>query len=101
MIEIDIISQVTQVEVEVTVATVGPPGPAGPPGVPGGPGFTFIHTQASPSNQWIANHNIGRLVNTYVTDLGGNEVEAEVQSVSINQVRVSFVAPATGYALCQ
>lgn len=81
--------------------TMGPPGiqgPIGPAGGPANPTFTF--TQSSPLAGWIINHNLGFNPILTVTDIGGNEVEAEIVHISSNLTMVYFSQPQTGKARC-
>ncbi|HYW49044.1 MAG TPA: hypothetical protein VE861_00485 [Gemmatimonadaceae bacterium] len=65
----------------------------------GGGGVTpYVHVQAAPSATWIINHNRGAALSCTVFSPGGAIVDAEVVTVSINQVQVLFVAPAAGTA---
>ena len=82
--------------VHVSLINTGLQGPPGPPG-PGA--TTYDHDQASPSAEWVVNHNLGRLVSVTVLSPGGVEVEAEVVQVSVNQTRVFFNLPQTGKTL--
>lgn len=58
-----------------------------------------IHTQASPSSEWIVNHSKGYppLVDVLTPD--GRCVEAGVLHASDDQVRIQFNAPASGRAI--
>ena len=70
----------------------------GPRGVPGGSAFEF--EQASPSDTWIINHNLGYEPLVSVLTAGGEEVVAELLHVSDNQVRVLLASPLAGRARC-
>jgi len=81
----------------------GPPGPAGPTGAQGPPGPSgggFNHTQSLAAAEWIINHNLGFRPAVEILGVGGNEVEAHVLHMSINQVRVYFTAAFAGSARC-
>jgi hypothetical protein len=82
---------------------IGPRGPAGPPGPPGSPGSSdgepLVHTQSSASTTWLINHNFGFRPLVTVLSPGGAEVGAEVEHVSVNQVRISFAEPRSGSAI--
>lgn len=81
---------------QVALINTGLQGPRGEPG----PGATFHnHLQASASDAWVVNHNLGRLVSVTVLNAGGQEVEAEVIQTSENQARVYFNLPQTGKVL--
>jgi hypothetical protein len=87
-----------QVTREVTVMEVGRPGPQGPPGASGVVGFS--HAQASPAAEWVINHDLGYRPVVELTDLGGNEIRAEVLHVSDNQTRIYFNLAVAGFARC-
>lgn len=78
-------------------AVFGPTGPMGPKGDPGD-GFDFV--QASPSDEWVVNHNLGFRPSVTVLSPGGVEVAASVIHQSINQLRVYFAAPQSGAVHC-
>ncbi|WP_027480511.1 hypothetical protein [Deinococcus pimensis] len=59
---------------------------------------SYLHNQAVPSDVWTINHNLGFKPLVQVYTLGGVEVDAEVQHLNSNQVRVSFVIPLAGTA---
>lgn len=68
---------------------IGPPGPAG--------GAPYEHVQATPSDTWIVNHNLGRAPGAVrLVTTGGVEFDAEIVHVSANEVRVYLAAPAIG-----
>ena len=78
------------------IETTGLPGPQGPPG-PAGVGAPFSTTFVDPLDTWVVNHNLGRPpVGVTVTSLGGIELLADVQNVSVNQTRVYFTVPTAG-----
>lgn len=74
---------------------VGPEGPIGPPG-PNGAGFNF--TQAVPSLTWTINHNLGYYPSVELFSVGGLEIDADVQHVSVNQTVVTFLIATAGSA---
>jgi len=80
---------------QVSIVTVGIQGPAGPQG-PAGAAEAYIHTQGSPSDEWVVNHNFGEKPIVEVLDSGGNAVNAQVLHISNNQLRVYFSSPQTG-----
>lgn len=59
-----------------------------------------VHLQASPAQEWTLNHNFGEMPSVAVIDNIGNEVEAEVAHVSLNQTRVRFSGSHSGTARC-
>lgn len=73
-------------------------GPSGPPGSGGG-GSAFRFIQGSPLSEWIINHNLGIEPQVEVMSPGSVRVNAEVVHTSINQVRVLFATPNSGFAL--
>lgn len=96
----------------VTLRWIGP-SPMAPPlrtpegqavaaivGPPGSPGKSFQHVQASPSAEWIVNHNLGVRPSVTVLSPGGVEVSASVIHASPNQLRVSFAQPQSGSVHC-
>lgn len=92
-------------ETEVEHVTVASPEPVevvagfqGPPGIPGSPGTGYVHSQASAEAEWIVNHNLGVRPAVAVIDIGGNELDAAVQHMSLNQLRIYFTAPTAGFA---
>lgn len=69
-------------------------------GLPGINGAGFLHTQASPSAEWIVNHNLGFRPSATVLSPGGLEVIASIIHVSALQLRVTFGLPQTGSVRC-
>lgn len=76
----------------------GPEGPIGPQGESGPAGVSYDFSQASASDYWLINHNLGFRPTVGVFDSAGVEVEAEVQHLNANQVAVSFSTPLAGIA---
>jgi hypothetical protein len=74
-------------------------GPRGAQGVDGA-AQDFEHVQASPSAEWIINHNLGAEPSVSVLSAGGVEMEANVVHMSVNQVRVYFASAQAGRARC-
>ncbi|WP_156113876.1 hypothetical protein [Meiothermus ruber] len=60
-----------------------------------------MHQQASPSTEWIINHNLGFYPDVTVLSPGLAEVDAEVVHINVNQVRIYFVVPFAGIARCE
>lgn len=77
--------------VELTLAEVGLQG------VPGSSGASFEHLQSSPSDIWIVNHNLGFKPNVQVFDDQNRQIFAEIRHFSINQTRLIFNWPQTGF----
>jgi hypothetical protein len=71
------------------------PGPAGPPG-PSGAGY--VHDQASASDTWTINHNLGIKPVVEAFTPGGLLMMAEVLHTSFNQTVLSFNIPTAGFA---
>lgn len=70
-------------------------GPRGPSAA----GSRYEHVQASPSDAWTINHNLGvRPVAVTVRSTGGVEVEAQVTHLSDNQCVINFAVPFAGTA---
>lgn len=59
----------------------------------------LLHTQASASDEWIINHNLGWRPQITVLSAGGIEVGADVRHITTNQARVFFSSPQTGSAI--
>lgn len=78
-------------QIDRLVAIVGATGPAGQ---------SHDHAQPTPSTEWIVNHNLGVRPSVAVVSPGGIEVKAGVHHQSLNQVRLSFAEPQTGFAHC-
>lgn len=93
-----------EVPVLLTEGIQGPPGPPGPQGPAGGgtggSGFYYEFQQLTPLQTWVVNHNLGSRPNTTVYTVGGMQVFAEVQHFSLNQARIYFDQPATGFVIC-
>ncbi len=60
----------------------------------------FIHSQTSPSSEWIINHNFGARPSIAVTNEGGDVVITEIVHASVNQARIYFASPTAGEARC-
>ena len=78
------------------IATRGPQGAKGNPGTPAtGAGTDFPQSAAL---QWTINHNFGYRPSVELIDSSGREVDAEIQHLSANTVRVTFLTPTAGTA---
>lgn len=66
------------------------------PTVGSGSSFPYVHTQSSPSDLWIVNHNLGYRPVIEVLSDGGLVVEASVAHISVNQAQISFNTVQTG-----
>lgn len=71
------------------------PGPAAPEG---GAVSDLTFDQASPSAEWIINHNFGFYPNVDIFTVGGMMMLGQVANLSANQVRVYFITPVAGTA---
>lgn len=60
----------------------------------------YTYTQTAPSDTWVINHNLNRVVSVYVMTLDGEEMDAYVKQdmVTLDSVTVQFSEPVTGIA---
>lgn len=71
----------------------------GQPGAAGDGGTTVEFVQASPAQQWLINHNLGRAPRAVrVLTPGGIEMVGDVIDLTVNQSRIDFAAPVAGRA---
>lgn len=92
-------SSVLVEEVEVVeVVALCEQGPPGPPGISAN--AAYQHTQASASDVWTVNHNLGFRPAVSALSPGGKEMWAEILHTSNNQFIVYFDSPTTGIAIC-
>lgn len=75
----------------VSITNAGPVGPAG-----SGAGYNF--TQASASDIWTVNHNLGYKPSVQTFTVGGLEMLGEVQHISVNQTVITFNTAVAGTA---
>lgn len=61
---------------------------------------SYTHTQTTPSDEWVINHNLNRVVAVYTMDLDGEEMSAYVRQdmATLNSVTIQFSEPVTGVA---
>lgn len=59
----------------------------------------YLHTQTVAAATWTITHNLGQRPNVAVLDEDGNEVFADVDHASINQVVITFPTPFAGSAI--
>ena len=60
----------------------------------------YIHTQQTPSNEWIIHHNLGGRLHIQVFDTLFNEIiPEEITFISNSVLKVSFNSPVDGFAL--
>lgn len=71
-------------------AASGPQGPQGPPGSPGG--SRYIHTQSTPSNAWVVDHNLGYepLFATVVVNDKDVTDSVDIEHLTVNKLVVTF-----------
>lgn len=82
----------------------GPPGaagPAGPPGATGASGGSYRHVQGVAATTWTVVHNLGYFPGgiTAYENLGGgvfDEIEGEIDHLSMNSFTVTFNAAVSG-----
>lgn len=101
-IKISVVDQAAPKAVVITevnkpvVIQVGLQGPPGPPGV--GVADVYIHTQASASDLWVINHNLGHRPIVELYTVGGVVMEATIVHINANQVQAQFATPMNGFA---
>ena len=83
----------------------GDPGPQGPPGDPGpqgppGSGGYYHDNMSSADPVWDVQHDLGYWPAVMVADKQGNVLEAEIDHVSLNSLRVYFAEPVQGSGRC-
>lgn len=93
---VEILSDVAVAELRETIHIVT----EGIQGPPGASGAGFVFSQPTPATEWVINHNLGFRPAVEIIDAGGNEVDAEVLHISVNQARVYFNAAIAGEARC-
>lgn len=89
---------VTEQVVTQEVLSEGIQGPPGPPGASSS--ASYEHSQASASDTWTVNHNLGFRPAVSLLTVGGKEMLAEVIHTSTNQFFAYFDAPTSGVAIC-
>lgn len=57
---------------------------------------TYVHTQATPSTEWVVNYNLGYKPSVTVVNNAGEVLIGEVQFTAEQQVTVRFTAPFSG-----
>jgi hypothetical protein len=91
-------SVLQEVVEEVVIVSEAEQGPPGPPGVSSNASYT--HTQASASDTWTINHNLGFRPSVALLSVGGREMLAEVIHTGANQAIAYFDSPISGQAIC-
>lgn len=78
----------------------GSTGTPGDTGTPSENDAYYEHVQASASETWVVQHNLGKYASITIIDDDGDEIEADVRHNSINQITVSFSFAFSGIAFC-
>jgi hypothetical protein len=58
----------------------------------------YIHDQGISSSVWTITHNLNKFPSVTVKDTAGEEVEGEVEHISVNQLTITFSASFSGVA---
>jgi hypothetical protein len=58
----------------------------------------YKHDQQTPSNEWVINHNLGKLPSVTVIDTADTLVMGSVLFLNLNQVKISFTGSFAGKA---
>lgn len=61
---------------------------------------TYTHSQSSPSNTWTVDHNLGRYPNVAILDSTLQEIEGQIDHISINSLTITLNSSITGTAIC-
>ena len=67
----------------------GPPGPATP---------TYIHSELTPSDNWVVIHPLNKYPSVMVVDSGDTVLEPDIHYDSPTQLTISFGSPTSGKA---
>lgn len=59
---------------------------------------SFIYEQQINATEWTINHNLGYRPAVFVSDYGQNNVECDIEHVSINELILMFSSEISGYA---
>jgi hypothetical protein len=59
---------------------------------------SFVYMQSLPAAIWTVNHNLNKYPSVHIVDTNNNEVIADIQYTTVNQVVVSFSEPFSGNA---
>lgn len=59
--------------------------------------FVYDHSTSFAST-WVIPHNLNRFPNVSITDVSGNQVDADVAYLSPNLIQILFAAPFAGRA---
>lgn len=60
----------------------------------------YVHEQTTPSNIWIIQHNLGKMVSVITVDSSGKIVFGLVEYISDNEVKIIFKYAFSGKAYC-
>lgn len=88
-----------------TIGPEGPQGPAGPQGLTGPAGAgggsdAYFKQDFAPATTVTVTHNLGKYPAVSVFTSAGDEVEAEVDHLSINELTIMFAAANGGTVIC-
>jgi hypothetical protein len=78
----------------ITAGIQGPPGPAGN-------GFTYVHVQDVPLDQWTINHNMRKFPAVFVVEQTATEeipVRARIDYIDENTLTITFSTAIVGKA---
>lgn len=84
--------------VEVKRGPIGPVGPPGPPGPPGAATSTLTYAQATPSDYWLIEHNLGYQPNVTLTDSAGSAIFCSPHYIDANTIAINLSIPLSGFA---
>ncbi len=62
-------------------------------------GGFYIHTQSIASATWIVNHNLGRSPAVRVIDTAGRTMDAEIEDINVNSLKVMFYLGGLPYSV--
>jgi hypothetical protein len=99
VIEVTSFPVIELTEEKIGVVEVQVPGLRGKRG-DDGVAVAYIHQQATPSAEWIINHNLGVKPHITLLSVGGAEIEGSIIHISVNQARALFAVTVTGSARC-
>ena len=70
------------------------------PCIPQGGADRYVHTQTTPSDEWLINHGLNRFVAVYTASLDGEEMNGWVKQdmTTLDSVTIRFSEPVTGIA---
>jgi len=63
-----------------------------------GSGNTYLHIQGTLSDEWVINHNMGKLPSVTVMDTTNRVVMANIEYIDNNNLKISFNEPFKGRA---